>query len=287
MAMTVIDTHNHVISTDKLRHPLAPVGGHQSDWSVKRPVSHEALIAAMDAAGVAKSVVVQASTAYGHDNSYLVEAVRAHPSRLTGVFSVDVLAPDACAQIRRWVSEGLCGFRLFTTGSTMPGQATWLDDERSFPAWELAETLRLPVCMQMTAQGIPQLRKLLDRFPGVPVVLDHLARPDLSDGPPYALAESLFALSAYPQIFLKLTIRTIEAAASGASTQPEFFAAVLARFGARRVMWGSNYPASDGTMASLLQRAQEAIAGLDEADRAWIFAGTAEAVYPALGALHG
>jgi len=26
--------------------------------------------------------------------------------------------------------------RLFTTGSTMPGQASWFDDPRSFPAWE-------------------------------------------------------------------------------------------------------------------------------------------------------
>src|SRR5437868_10597106 len=40
---------------------------------------------------------------------------------------------------------GLTGLRLFTTGSTMPGQADWLDDPRSFPAWELAEKSNLPV----------------------------------------------------------------------------------------------------------------------------------------------
>ena len=53
----------------------------------------------MDAAGVQKAAIVQASTCYGHDNSYVADAVAAHPKRFTGVFSVDVLAPmrrNAC-----------------------------------------------------------------------------------------------------------------------------------------------------------------------------------------------
>ena len=61
----------------------------------KRPVSIEQMIAAMDAAGIEKSALVQASTCYGHDNSYVADAVAAHPERFTGVFSADVLAPDA------------------------------------------------------------------------------------------------------------------------------------------------------------------------------------------------
>ncbi len=88
-----IDIHPHVISTDTQRYPNAPLGGHKSDWSRERPVSVEQMIAAMDQAGIAKSALVQASTCYGHDNSYIADAVAAHPNRFTGVFSVDVLAP--------------------------------------------------------------------------------------------------------------------------------------------------------------------------------------------------
>ena len=95
------------------------------------------LVAAMDEAGVDKAAIVQASTAYGHDNTYVAEAVAAHPKRFTGVFSVDVLAPDAVAKMRHWMERGLTGLRLFTTGSTMPGQATWFADPRTYPAWEL------------------------------------------------------------------------------------------------------------------------------------------------------
>ena len=40
---------------------------------------------------VDKSALVQASTCYGHDNSYVADAVAAHPDRFTGVFSVDKL----------------------------------------------------------------------------------------------------------------------------------------------------------------------------------------------------
>ncbi len=57
----IIDIHPHVISTDTLRYPRAPIGGHQSDWSRDRPVSVEAMIAAMAEAGVTKSALVQAS----------------------------------------------------------------------------------------------------------------------------------------------------------------------------------------------------------------------------------
>src|SRR5437763_16953864 len=133
MASPVIDTHAHVIAADERRYPRAPLGGRQSDWSRERPVSADEMIAAMDAAGIERTVLVQASTCYGHDNSYLADAVAAHPQRFIGVFSVDVLAPDAPAQIRRWVDRGLSGLRVFVAGHTT-AQDVCLDDPRSFPA---------------------------------------------------------------------------------------------------------------------------------------------------------
>jgi predicted TIM-barrel fold metal-dependent hydrolase len=278
----IVDTHTHVISPDKHRHPLAPVGGHQSDWSAIRPVDDEGLLAAMDQAGVARAVVVQASTAYGNDNTYVAEAVKAHRDRFIGVFSIDVLAADAVTQMQRWLDSGLSGLRLFTTGSTMPGQAGWLDDERSFPVWEYAQANSIPICLQMTAAGIPALIGMLKRFPKIRVVLDHLARPDLSDGPPYTTAAPLFSLASFPGVYLKLTNRTIREAARGASTPQAFFPRVIASFGAGRIAWGSNFPAAEGTLASILGEAQESLHMLSDEDRAAIFGNTARAIYPDL-----
>ena len=192
---SIVDIHPHVISPDTKRYPLNPLGGTQSTWSRDRPTPYEALVAAMDDAGVAKAAIVQASTAYGHDNSYVADAIAAYPKRFTGVFSVDVLAADAVEKMKFWLGKGFSGIRLFTTGSTMPGQATWFDDPRSFPAWEYAGKAGIPVCMQMTPQGFPQLRGLLDRFKDVRVILDHLARPKLVDGPPYAADQEFLDLA--------------------------------------------------------------------------------------------
>src|ERR1043165_2851991 len=106
MPTTTTDIHPHIISNDPARYPLAPLGGHQSDWSRTRPVTLEQLVAAMDEAGVGKGASVPASTSHGHDNSYVADAVKAYPRRFTGVFSVDVLSPDAPEQMRRWHDRG-------------------------------------------------------------------------------------------------------------------------------------------------------------------------------------
>jgi predicted TIM-barrel fold metal-dependent hydrolase len=198
--MNIIDTHLHAISPDTAAYPKAPIGGHQSDWSRERPVDVAGVLRGMDAAGIAKAVVVQASTVYGHDNRYVVDAVRAHPDRFAGVYSIDALAADAVTQIDRWQAAGLSGFRLFTTGSTMPGQSDWLGHQDSYPAWAHAEARGIPICLQMTMAGLPALRTLLERFPKSRVLLDHCARPDLTDGSPYNAARALFDIAAFPGV---------------------------------------------------------------------------------------
>ncbi len=271
-----------MISTDTACYPNAPLGGHKSDWSRERPVSAEQMLAAMDRAGIAKAALVQASTCYGHDNSYVADSVAAHPDRFAGVFSADVLAPDSTEKMRYLVGRKLMGMRLFTAGSTMPNQADWVDDPRSFPAWECASELKLPICMQMTVKAIPQLRHMLERFPNVPVVLDHLAKPSLSDGPPYSGAAELFRLADYKSVYLKVTPRTVAEAQSGKATHATFFPLLVSKFGASRIAWGSNYPTSEGALEELLKVSEAGLSVLTAEDRDWIFARTALTLYPAL-----
>lgn len=280
--MNVIDVHPHVIAGDAKRYPLDPLGGAQSDWSRERPVSFERMIAAMDEAGVSQSALVQAATCYGYDNSYLADAVAAHPERFAGVFSVDVFRPDARERIAYWMKKGLSGLRIFIAGHTMASKDARLDDPRSFAAWELASELGLTVSVQLRAAGIPQLEAVVERFPRVRILLDHMARPAIEDGPPYAAAQSLFALARHPNLFLKLTTHNLRESRKGKATPESFFSRVVAEFGAPRIAWGSNYPASEGTLAGLLADARAALASLAEPDRDWIFCRTAQSLYPAL-----
>jgi L-fuconolactonase len=282
MPTRVIDIHPHIIATDTKRYPLNPVGGHQSEWSRTRPVTTEQMLKAMDEAGIGKSAMVQASTCYGHDNSYVADAVAAHPDRFTGVFSVDVLAPDASDRIRYWVGRKLTGLRLFTIGSTMPDQASWLDDPKSYPAWQTATDLGIPICLQMSSKAFPEMIRMIERFPKAKIILDHSARPVLNDGPPYAQAQSLFDLAKYPNIHLKLTQRNFTESQNGKATPETFFPKLVGAFGAQRLAWGSNYPASEGSLADLLALARRTLACLPQSDQDWIFVKTAQKLYPAL-----
>ena len=280
--MQMIDIHPHISSDDEKRYPPAPLFGKRSDWSQERPSTVESLIAAMDEAGVAKAAVVHSSTTYGFDNSYVVDGCNKYPDRLVAVGSVDMLADDVATTIKGWADKGLAGLRIFTGGSTKDFDPSELDDPKSFKAWEMLAELELPMCIQTGPIGLPQVAMLARRFPTVDIILDHLGRPDVLDGPPYANAASLFEIAESPNLFMKLTPRIFGDVKKGQASAETFFAKVVQAFGAQRMAWGSNFPTSPGSLAEILATAQAGLASLGEDDRAWIFGKTAQRLYPAL-----
>jgi L-fuconolactonase len=123
---------------------------------------------------------------------------------------------------------------------------------------------------------------LAKRFPNVNIILDHLGRPDVLDGAPYANAQSLWALADLPNVYFKLTPRIFGDVKKGQASAETFFAKVVEAFGAGRLAWGSNFPTSPGTLAEILATAQAGLASLSEEDREWIFSKTALTLYPTL-----
>jgi predicted TIM-barrel fold metal-dependent hydrolase len=280
--MPVIDIHPHIVSPDTQRYPLAPLGGTQSTWSSERPTTYQTLIKAMNEAGVDKAAIVHSSTAYGYDNSYVADAVAAVPSRFTGVCSIDVMAPDAVKAFDYWLARGCTGMRLFTTGSTLPDQATWFVDPKTYPFWEHAAAKNIPVCMQMKQEGLPLLRRIMDRFPKVTMILDHLARAPFADGPPYKAAAEFLELAKYKQVYLKITPVNVKPKSWGKGAPDTFFGKVVDTFGASRIAWGSNFPNSVGTLSEILAAARKAFCFAKASDQDWIFGKTALTLYPAL-----
>ncbi len=280
--MNYVDIHPHIVSDDEGRYPPAPLFGKRSDWSQERPNTVESLIAAMDAAGVAKAAVVHSSTTYGFDNSYVVDGCKQYPNRLVAVGSVDMLDDNVRAVIHGWADKGLAGLRIFTGGSTKDFDPSELDDPRSFKAWELLGELGLPMCIQTGPIGFPQVAMLAQKFPNVNIILDHLGRPDVLDGPPYTKAASLFELANVPNIYLKLTPRIFGDVKKEKASAATFFPRVVETFGAKRMAWGSNFPTSPGTLPEILATAQAGLACLSQEERSWIFGKTAQQLYPAL-----
>jgi L-fuconolactonase len=282
MPTRLIDIHPHIISSDTARYPIAPLGGKRSEWSRLRPVDFAGLVASMDAAGVDKAAIVHSSTTYGYDNSYVADAIADHHDRFTGVFSVDVNASDAPAQIRHWVSRGLSGLRLFAAGSTVKASQAWIAEPITFAAWRCCQELRLPVAISMRQEGLTYLAAVIARFPEMPIVIDHLLLSPLEDGPPYRASAGLFGLAQHPNVYLKLTTNNVRRSREGRATPETFFGALVNAFGSERIAWGSNFPNETGTLSEQVQEARSALSFLSALDQENIFFRTATTLYPSL-----
>jgi L-fuconolactonase len=284
MPSKIVDIHPHIVSHDTARYPVTPIGGTRSEWSKERSVTLEELVAAMNEAGVDKAAIVHSSTTYGFNNDYVVDAVATDRKRFTGVFSVNITQPDAPERMRYWYRKGMTGMRIYARGSTIKEAWLALDDPATLPAWRCASELGISVATNMhgTGPGLEQIKGTLKAFPGVPLIIDHLGRPPVDDGPPYNAAKDYFTLADFSNCHLKLTPSGLNSVLKGKATADTLVPRLVSVFGANRIAWGSNYPASPGTMSDIVAASRTAMRTLSDADRSWIFAKTAQQLYPVL-----
>ena len=282
MASKIIDVHPHIISNDDTKYPITPLGGKRSKWSAERPITFEQMIAAMNEAGVDKSAIVHSSTTYGYDNSYMCDCIATQPKRFTGVGAVDLAAPDASEKIRHWHAKGMMGLRIFSAGSTFEKQADTLDDPATFKGWETCIEMNIPVVTQVRREGLHMLLNLIRQFPKATIIVDHLIHAPRGDQPPYSRSGFLFELAKYPNVYFKLSTNNVRASREGGATPETFFPKLIKEIPSNRIAWGSNCPASAGTLKEMVTEAKSALACLPQADQDNIFAKTAQKLYPAL-----
>jgi L-fuconolactonase len=275
----IIDTHVHIVAPDQHRYPRKLAPGN-SDWVID--MSGETMLDLMGEAGIDRAMLVQAHSAYEYDNNYVADAAIMHRESFVSVCIVDPTRPDAPDQLTYWVKErGVRGLRLFPAAEREP---QWLDDPLTFPLWERAAALDIPVCVCLRFRQLARLRTVIERYPQVRVALDHLGAPRLDEGPPYENAAPLFDLVKLPNVYLKFSSVNLYAAAKGKSKPRDFFGRLLGVFGSHRVMWGSNFPNThDRGLKEQLALALDELSFVPEADRRWLFADTARLLWPMLG----
>jgi predicted TIM-barrel fold metal-dependent hydrolase len=273
----IVDAHTHVIARDAARYPLRP-SGVGSDWFRDAPCTAGELDALMTAAGVDAAVLVQAFGAYTFDNSYVVDAAATKPGRFTGVVIVDAQDPDSPARLRELARAPSCrGVRLFSIGVLDRPQPAWLDDPATFGVWDTCADLGLRVVVACLPEHLPRLRRVLERSPEQPVVLDHCGFVDLTHT---GQADNLFRLAECPNLHAKVTSHVLEAA-DDASAVVERLVAV---FGAERLVWGSDFPQThDRPYTALVALARRACRNLSEHDRSLVLGGSAVGLWPELG----
>jgi len=274
----MVESHCHIISPDQHKYPR-DLGAKPAAWVRDLPV--EEFVKLMDGAGVGRAVLVQAFGAYRYDNSYVADAAAQVANRCVAVCIVDAVAPDAADKLSYWVKDrGVKGLRVVTW--TEP--ETLLDDPRINPLWRRASDLRIPVCVLTNFHQLPRLARVMERFGDLRIALDHLGMPRLDDGPDFENEQPLFELARYRNFYGKFSSWTIAAAAkNGPRGCVEFFRRLIDTFGAHRLMWGTNFPASnERSFEGFVEYAQHELQFLLPDERRWVFGDSALSLWPML-----
>ena len=163
----IIDTHTHVVSSDKNKHPLDPGA---SGWSLGVSNDVEDLIMEMDNAGVECATLVQPNGTYALDNTYQCDSAKQYSPRTVSVGILDPAASDAADKLSYWVNEhDMKGIRLQSQADH--------DDPTCDLLWERAETLGIPISLGGggTPDKVNQMRNIAARHPNVIFAPDHFA----------------------------------------------------------------------------------------------------------------
>ena len=229
----------------------------------------------MDRDGIAHAVVMGMGWA-NHDiaveaNDYIIEAVSAHPDRLTGLASVNpAWGEDAVREAERCAAAGLRGI-----GELHPDtQGVDITDAALMaPLMDTARSLDLPVllhCSEPVGHLYPgkgsttpdKVLKLVEGCPGNTVICAHWG----GGLPFYALM---------PEVGVSLDNVYFYSAASPFLYKPGVYPAVAGLVGADRILFASDYP----LMRQSRPLAEVHGEGLTEPDRQLILGGNAARLY--------
>ena len=164
--MAVVDAHLHLFKANSDAYPRDV---YEEMTPAEREEPAEAFLEAMEAAGVDHAVIVPLSPG----DHYLAEIIRDFPGKFAGVGVYDPEAPDGAGQVaRRAEQTGTQGLRFYGFGGE-PGQAP--EDLDVFPTLEAMRDQGQKVWFYGSPDQVKLLDRVLQRLPGLKVVLNHLA----------------------------------------------------------------------------------------------------------------
>ena len=296
------DSHAHLVSDDLVRYPRNPLeidpktrspfapgvvvraGGMHGPDPVNEKPSAERMRVWMEQENVDGIAAVQKGMIYRTDNSYIVDAADLFPDLMRAVIIVDPQAPGTPTMVRELAKRGIIGVRFFGVGVTDKG--SWLSSPAALEVWTLADELGLVVDIEAPPVGqdvlIPVIEAMADRFPNMPIVLDHIFLPDISSAD-FGIDLKFDGFAARANIFVKFTSLNMDIIRE-LGIAPE---AVLRRavdfFGADKVMWGSDIGTSSGTYKEMVQRAIASTALLTAEERCKVLHHTGRQVFAVSG----
>jgi predicted TIM-barrel fold metal-dependent hydrolase len=270
----IVDSHAHIYSPDEVAYPpierpYRPPAGTGSPEHLRRE---------MQGAGVDRVMMVQTTTFYGWDNSFLRDTAAASPDWAAGVCTLnpdDPHSPDVLyALVHR---SNVRALRTYASGPQ--GRYDHPGNRRLFDA---ARRLGIVVNALLTAPAADQLAALLRDYPDLPVVLDHCLA--LRAGPTYQpTVTRVLELARYSNLYAKLTfLPTGSAEEYPFRDMHDACRRFIDAYGPDRCLWGSDFPTElwcpKVTYAGHLRLFREEL-GLTAAEQAAILGGTAQRLY--------
>jgi predicted TIM-barrel fold metal-dependent hydrolase len=232
----LIDTHVHVWALDEKHQPARDA--RISPPAAAAPV--EWLVEDMEEFGIDHCVLVQ-SSAFGWDNTYIVECLERYPGRFKAIGLVDPLSPDKAPDLRYWMGQGLSGFRLHPL--YYPDEPCWIDSPAHGAFWNAAAETGAILQFHLWPRHAVPLARMIERHPTVRVIVDHLGKPDVTEPPPYPSFQPVLDLARFPLVCIKIGDYQIASRETfpWRDTIP-FVAALKEAFGPGRMLWGTGYP---------------------------------------------
>ncbi len=247
--MIIVDTHTHV-------------GG--------RYGSLENLLVPLDQYGVDKAVLVQYRADLpppgNTDNTYHVQCLTRYPTRLASVGIVDWTQDDALTTLASWSRQGIQGLRLDGAAQS-PGRDP-------YAIWKQAAALQMNVSVYNRLDSIPEVVRAC---PDLKIHLEHCGQPSLN-------GDAVLELARYPTVYVKFSVGGL--AAFSKEDYPyrdvhPFVQQLFQQFGAHRIMWSSDYPASGKVIGygRVLYYLLREIPALSWAEKEWVMGKTALSVW--------
>jgi predicted TIM-barrel fold metal-dependent hydrolase len=236
-AGVLIESHVHLFAGDPVRFPY-------SGLSYKpHPSPVEAYVKFALAAKIDHAIIVHPEP-YQADHRYLEYCLGKEPSK--GFFKAtclfDPIDPATPKRMRELIGRNpdrIVALRIHEvhvggTPSTTKGLIGGRDlrDPQMELTWRAAHELELGIQMHFIPYYADQIRGLAAKFPQMPVILDHLARPGQGTAAEY---EQVLKLAELPRLYMKYTSTGVESA--GKDAKP-LVKRVYDAFGADRMIWG-------------------------------------------------
>ncbi len=238
----VIDTHVHLFAADRNRFPFHPGAPY-----APAAQTVESYVQFAKSAGIDCAVIVHPEP-YQDDHRYLEYCFAREPSPMffKGTCLFDPVAldtPDRIAALMKRNPGRIVALRIHEVRKPgEPARSAGSIAERDMHSlamkatWRRVQDMGLAIQMHLLPYYAPQVGELAAQFPGVPVILDHLARGGLGTAAEY---DSVVALAKLPQVIMKYSGANYSSkeAYPFRDVKP-LVQAAFAAFGADRMIWG-------------------------------------------------